>query len=97
MKQELIEKLSKGETIKYREKGNSMLPLIKSGELLTAIPTTVADLEVGDICFCRVKGSTLTHLVTAKDTQGRVQISNNKGHVNGWTKTVFGKIVKVEP
>lgn len=74
-----------------------MLPIIESGQLLTAIPTTVEALNVGDVAFCRVKGRLMTHLVTAKNEKRGVQISNNFGHVNGWTKTVFGKVVKVEP
>ena len=97
MKQDLIDRLTKGETVKYREKGNSMLPIIESGALLTAVPTTVEELNVGDVCFCRVKGRLMTHLVTAKNESRGVQISNNHGHCNGWTKTVFGKVVKVEP
>ncbi|HSK96848.1 MAG TPA: hypothetical protein VK891_09545 [Euzebyales bacterium] len=46
-------------------------------------PTTV---EVGDIVLARVAGTTYLHLVSAVDTgTGRVQISNNRGRVNGWT------------
>lgn len=96
MKQELIERLARGETIKYRERGNSMLPIIESGALLTAVPVKVEDLNIGDVCFCRVKGRLMTHLVTAKNDKRGVQISNNHGYVNGWTKTVFGKVVKIE-
>jgi hypothetical protein len=47
------------------------------------------------VVLCKVHGTYYLHLITAKDGQ-RFQISNNKGHVNGWTKTIFGKVTKVE-
>ena len=96
-KQVFIEKLALGETVKFREKGNSMTPIIESGSLLTFIPITIEYLKVGDVCFCKVKGRLMTHLVTAKNEKKGVQISNNHGFVNGWTKSVFGKCIKVEP
>jgi hypothetical protein len=41
---------------------------------------------VGDIVLARVAGSIYRHLVSAVDAgTGRVQISNNRGRVNGWT------------
>lgn len=89
-----IESLLAGETVKFRPHGNSMTPLVKSGQLCTVAPIT-ATLEKGDILLCRVNGNQYLHLCTA--VQGdRVQISNNHGHVNGWTAAVYGKLVKVE-
>jgi hypothetical protein len=38
-----------------------------------------------------------THLVKARDEQRGLQIGNNKGHINGWTKQVFGIVVEVLP
>ena len=76
-----------------------MTPKIRSGELCTVEP--IADhgtLEPGDIVLCKLNGSQYIHLVSA--IQGpRFQISNNKGHVNGWVtaKSIFGRLVKVEP
>jgi hypothetical protein len=48
-------------------------------------------LEVGDIVLARVAGAVYLHLVSAL-ANGRVQISNNRGRVNGWTgpDRVFG-------
>ncbi len=75
--------------------GNSMLPKIKSGSLLTYEPRK--SYEVGDIVFCKVKGRTIdAHLVTKKDSLGRYLIANNHGHENGWTKTIWGKVVNIE-
>ena len=60
----------------------------------------LVDVKVGDAVFCKVKGNMVTHLVTA--LQGgvdnrRIQISNNHGHVNGWTTTIYGRVTEIEP
>ena len=63
-----------------------MFPLIRSRQLVTVAPVDPAKVEVGDIVLARVAGTTYLHLVSAVDaSRGRVQISNNRGRVNGWT------------
>lgn len=62
-----------------------MTPLIKSGQEHVLSPINLSD--VGDIVFC--KGRYYTHLVKAKG----VLIGNNHGKINGWTKSVFGKVL----
>lgn len=90
----VIERLAAGETITgYSEKGSSMTPLIKSGEAVTLEPVAFAEVKVGDIVLCRVSGRRYLHKVTALGPRG-VQISNNHGHVNGWTRTIYGRVVK---
>lgn len=92
-----IARLKAGETVSFRESGNSMTPRIKHREKCTYAPVTgIDDIQVGDTVFCKVGSSFFTHLVTGiRDHQ--VQISNNHGHVNGWTKieNVFGKVIKI--
>ena len=85
-----------GETVKYRPKGQSMKPRIKSGELVTVSPDVDA-IEKGDVVFCKVNGYYYVHLVTAIKGK-QYQISNNHGHVNGWvTKNgIFGKVTAIE-
>lgn len=91
-----IESLAKGETIVTSEKGNSMVPLIHSGEEHTLKPVDDwQDCEVGDIVFCKVKGNYYTHLVLAVNNEKGLQIGNNRGGVNGWTRTVFGKVINL--
>lgn len=90
-----IEKLENGETIVTSEKGNSMVPLIKSGQDHKLAPVKLEDVEVGDIVYCRVAGRLYTHLVKAKDPIKGLQIGNNRGHINGWTKKVYGKVIEV--
>lgn len=76
-----------------------MVPLIRSRQQVTVAPVDPARLEVGDIVLVRVAGTTYLHLVSAlnKDAE-RVQISNNRGRVNGWTSygRVFGICVSVD-
>lgn len=89
------DRLAKGETVQFRPRGNSMLPIIKSGQLVTIAPST--DLYIGSIVFCKVKGNFYVHLVKAIK-EDRYLISNNKGHENGWVglKQIFGKVMKIE-
>lgn len=68
-----------------------MTPLIKSGQEHVLSPINLSDVEVGDIVFCKVKGRYYTHLVKAKG----VLIGNNHCKINGWTKSVFGKVTKI--
>ena len=90
-----LEKLQNGETFITSERGNSMIPLIKSGQEHKLAPAKWEDVSVGDIVYCKVNGNFYTHLVKAKDEQRGVQIGNNKGGINGWTKQVYGKVTEV--
>ena len=93
-----IARLRAGENVSFREGGNSMTPRIKSRQKCTYSPVgSIDDIQVGDAVFCRVGGSYFTHLVSAKKGE-QVQISNNHGHVNGWTSiaNVFGKVIHIE-
>lgn len=95
-----IEQLKQGNTVKFRPHGNSMQPRIESGQLVTVVPVTDDLLvEQGDVVLCKVEGKQWLHLVSAIGSDGRYQISNNKGHVNGWCtrQNVFGKVTQVEP
>lgn len=78
--------------MRYKEGGNSMLPLIKSRESVDIRPVD-RQLDCGDIVFARIGNRYYTHLISAVDGD-RVQISNNHGHVNGWThkSNVFGLV-----
>jgi hypothetical protein len=89
------QRLEAGETFITSEKGNSMVPLIKSGQDHELTPCKLEDVKVGDIVYCKVHGRFYTHLVKAVDPNKGAQIGNNKGYINGWTKAVYGKVTKV--
>lgn len=92
-----IERLLNGETIISSEKGNSMLPILESNQKTKLEPCNWYDCEVGDIVFCKVHGNCYTHLVKGKNDKKGLLIGNNKGHVNGWTKNVYGKVIEILP
>ncbi len=73
--------------------GHSMRPILESGSLLTF--ERRAGYEVGDIVFCKVRGRYIdAHKITKIDSQFRYLISNNHNHDNGWTRTIYGKVVR---
>lgn len=94
---EIMKRLQAGETVQTRLSGNSMTPRIKSRQLVTIEPCKLEDLKVGDAAYCKVNGNFYLHLVTKVGDDGRVLIGNNHGHLNGWTRAVYGKLTKVEP
>lgn len=85
-----IQRLLNGESFITSEPGNSMLPLYKSNEKHLVTPIKWEDCKVGDVVFCKVHGSCVTHKVYAIDKEKGCLIGNNKGHMNGWTKNVYG-------
>lgn len=89
------EKLKKGEPVISKEPGNSMTPLIKSKQPVELTPIELGNVKKGNIVFCRVKGKYYTHLVKAVNPEKGCLIGNNHGHINGWTKQVFGKVTKI--
>lgn len=90
-----MQRLLEGETFVTSEKGNSMVPLINSGQHHVISPSTWQEVLVGDIVYCKVKGRYYTHLVKAKNEKKGCQIGNNKGGINGWTKQIYGKVIEV--
>lgn len=92
--QQVVQRLSEGYDVTFRPFGHSMEPLIKSGQKVTLAPhpDPLVELQVGDIVLAKVSGRLYLHKVTALEGE-RAQISNNKGHINGWTKLdhIYGR------
>lgn len=90
-----IEKLDKGEEAIIYPRGHSMKPLVLSGQKVVLEPISETDvLEKDDIVLVRVKGRVYLHKINA--IQGdRVQIANNRGHINGWVyrSKVYGRML----
>jgi hypothetical protein len=99
MLEAIAARVTAGAVVQFRPAGNSMVPLIRSKQVVTVAPVDVARLDVGDIVLTRVAGATYLHLVSALDAANRrVQISNNRGRVNGWTNfdRVYGICTSVD-
>jgi len=93
-----VQQLKKGLTVSFRPRGNSMSPMIESGQLCTVVPVDADALNVGDIVLCRVNGNEYLHLVKAINGR-RFQIGNNRGGVNGWigANGIYGRLARVDP
>ena len=77
---------------KMKAFGSSMLPILKSGTLLTF--EKASGYKPGDIVFCKVKGRYIdAHKIIKTDANKGFLIANNHGHENGWTRTIYGKVV----
>jgi hypothetical protein len=99
MMEMIAAKVAGGSTVEFRPSGSSMVPLIRSRQLVTVAPVDPTRLEEGDIVLAKVAGTVYLHLVSAIDrSRSRVQISNNRGRINGWTNhdRVFGICVAVD-
>lgn len=70
---------------------------VNDGDLVTVEPCASATLQRDDIVLVKVRGRDYLHLVKAIEA-GRVQIGNNRGHINGWVglNCVYGRATKVE-
>jgi hypothetical protein len=87
--------LANAGTGKMKAFGNSMLPILKSGSLLTF--KQASEYLIGDIVFCKVRGRYIdAHKVVKADPAKGFLIANNHGFENGWTRTIYGKVVSAE-
>ena len=78
--------------------GQSMTPILKSGQPVIVTPVTEDTLlEKNDIVFCKVNGHFYLHKISAIKNNKTYQISNNHGHVNGWISRskIYGKVIKI--
>jgi hypothetical protein len=73
--------------------GPSMRPILPDPSVCHYVRQ--ADYGVGDIVFAKVRGRWIdAHRITKVAADGRYLISNNHGHDNGWTRQVFGRVVR---
>ena len=90
----IVEELNSVGFGKIKLFGNSMNPLIKSGSLITF--KKVQEYEIDDIVLCKVKSRFLSHKIIKKDRNRGYLIANNHGFENGWTKSIYGKVIQSE-
>ncbi len=82
-------------TGKMKAFGSSMLPILKSGSLLTF--EKAKHYEIGDIVFCKVKGRYIdAHKIVKTDANKGFLIANNHGYENGWTRQIYGRVIQAE-
>ena len=94
-----IQTLAEGHNAIIKPHGHSMRPKVMSGATVELEPVKLDALAVGDVVLCRVSGNVYLHLVKALrgDADNRqAQIGNNRGGVNGWTRAVYGRAVRID-
>lgn len=92
-----VDKLKSGKTCLVQGFGQSMTPILKSGQVCKVVPVTAdTPLKKRDIVLCKVNGHIYLHLISAINGP-RYQISNNHKHVNGWItrNNIYGKVVEI--
>ena len=89
--------LQAGETIIIVGFGQSMTPILKSGQPAIITPVTAETvLKKNDVVFFKVSGHYYLHKITAIRNGTTFQISNNHGHANGWVSKncIYGIMTK---
>jgi hypothetical protein len=89
------QKLREGHTCKVVGFGQSMTPILKSGQPVICVPVTGStELQKGDIVLCKVKGCYYLHKIISVKPGDRFQIGNNHGHINGTIgrNNIFGLV-----
>lgn len=92
-----VNKLKQGQTCLVQGFGQSMTPILKSGQVCKVEPVkNDTILSKNDIVLCKVNGHIYLHKISAINGK-RFQISNNHKHVNGWItiNNIYGKVVEI--
>ena len=92
------EHLKNGEVCKVVGFGQSMTPILKSGQPVICKPITKeTELNKNDIVLCKVKGRYYLHKISAIKNGFSYQISSNRGHVNGTNgrNNIYGIVVEI--
>ncbi|MEZ4401334.1 MAG: hypothetical protein R3B06_15010 [Kofleriaceae bacterium] len=77
--------LAAGREVEVRPRGHSMRGRVDDGQPVMLVPVEPSRVVVGDVVLVRWKGNVLLHLVVAVE-DGRLQIGNNLGKINGWVE-----------
>lgn len=88
--------LMEGKQVARYEFGDSMKPLLSSGQFCKLIPlASNEEANIGDIVFALVSGTPSTHMVWMKsreeDGTCNYLISTSRGGFLGWTKNIIAK------
>lgn len=89
-----FEALMNGETVARFEYGDSMMPILRSGEYCILHPVTDTNqVNIGDAVFCKVEGYLMTHMVINKTTshvdKPYFLIGDTNMNIYGWTSDIY--------
>jgi hypothetical protein len=85
-----IKELREGRATQIRPRGRSMTGRVRDGALVTLEPVDNDNLKKDDVVLAKVNGVVYLHLIKGIRQGGQFLIGNNKGGINGWTKTIYG-------
>lgn len=93
--EEAVEWLKNGRTIARFEYGDSMYPLLESGEYCIIEPIKdLNKIEDGDTVLCEVGGRLMTHMVMMKSNTSKETpyflIGTTSLYAYGWTNKIYG-------
>ena len=90
-----LEMLKNGQAVARFEYGDSMSPILLSGEYCILCPFLHGrEANIGDAVFCNVNGYLMTHMVLMKsrnvsDDKPYYLIGSTNGQTYGWTNKVY--------
>jgi signal peptidase I len=98
------ELLSRGHQLRFQALGSSMLPFIRSGQVIQVAPVQVEELRLHDVIFYRIQGPRLVahRLVKKEKTQGGMKLlargdSCSRSDVEVVeSEQILGRVVSVE-
>lgn len=89
----IIKKLQQGEPVARRAARGSLGPNYGATEPYILRPITVADVQPGDLIYCRYGIYHGIRLVVAiDDTRGCQVVAPATGEPSGWTLQIYGKV-----
>lgn len=88
---EAMKELLHGKTITRYEFGDSMFPILLSGEYAILTPiSNLNEIKIGDAVFCDVMGYLMTHKVIDKENNNFLIGPTNPSNVAyGWTNKIY--------
>ena len=95
---EVVEALENNEAVTRFEFGDSLSPIVFSGEYLILKPIKSNDeISEGDIVFCQLEdGILMTHMVLIKANE-KFLISSTNGMIFGWSRKIYAKCESFSP
>ena len=99
--------LQSGRSVQFRSFGNSLYPMVRSGDVTMWEPVHDHSLlEVGEVSFCAVQPRSrfyrcMIHKIAKRDGVTYWDIGNMREppHINGWclAEHIFGRLMEVSP
>lgn len=92
---EVIESLKNNELVMHYEYGDSLSPLLNSGEYALIKPCKPIEVKRGDCVFCEVQGVLMVHQVweisdASHTNELWFKIGSSMNTIYGWTKKIYG-------